>query len=110
MLLKKVFSFLVILVMLSSMLSVWPESRQSHQEVIQGHEDRMSEEREMLRQHEQELIFGWRFMTPAERLEHRNKMRSFRTREEQEAYRREHHEKMQARAKAQGVTLADLPS
>lgn len=107
--LQKVFSLFAILVMLSSMLTVWPEERQRHPEMMQEHSDRMSEEQEMLSEREQERIYGWQIMTPEERLEHRNKMRSFRTREEREAYRREHHEKMQARARDQSVTLPDLP-
>lgn len=74
--LQKVFSLFAILVMLSSMLTVWPEERQRHPEMMQEHSDRMSEEQEMLSEREQERIYGWQIMTPEERLEHRNKMRS----------------------------------
>lgn len=58
---------------------------------------------------EQEQVYGWQLMTPQERSEHRAKMRSLTSREEREAYRRKHHEKMQERAKAMGVTLPDMP-
>ncbi len=58
---------------------------------------------------EQEQMYGWQLMTPQERSEHRAKMRSLTSREEREAYRQEHHKKMQERAKARGVTLPDMP-
>lgn len=57
----------------------------------------------------QEQIYGSQLMTRKERAEHRAKMRSLKTQEEREAYRLEHHEKMQARAKEKGMTLPDEP-
>ncbi len=48
-------------------------------------------------------------MTPEEMAEHRAKMRSLQTNEEREAYRLEHHQMMQERAREQGVTLPDEP-
>ncbi len=53
--------------------------------------------------------YGWELMTEQERTEHQEKMRSFKTQEEREQYRIEHHKKMQERAKAKGVTLPDKP-
>lgn len=54
-------------------------------------------------------VYGWELMTEQERIEHRNKMRSFNNQEERERYRMEHHEKMQQRAREKGVTLPDKP-
>lgn len=54
-------------------------------------------------------VFGWELMTQQERNEHRNTMRSFKTEQEREQYRKEHHKKMQVRAKEQGVKLPDEP-
>lgn len=58
---------------------------------------------------EGKTVYGWQLMTEQERAEHRAKMRSFNTEEEREAYRQEHHKRMQARAKEQGATLPDEP-
>ena len=57
----------------------------------------------------QQQVYGFQLMTEQERIEHRAKMRSFKTAEERERYRLEHHKKMQERAKQQGVTLPDKP-
>ncbi len=54
-------------------------------------------------------IFGSMMMTEREMQEHRNKMRSFKTEQEREAYRKEHHQKMQERARMQGMTLPEEP-
>jgi len=58
---------------------------------------------------EQEQIYGSQLMTRKERAENRAKMRSLKTPEERDAYRLEHHKKMQERAKEKGVTLPDEP-
>jgi hypothetical protein len=58
---------------------------------------------------DQEQIYGSQLMTEQERLEHRNMMRTLKTQEEREAYRLEHHKKMQVRAKEKGVTLPEEP-
>ncbi len=58
---------------------------------------------------EREQIYGSQLMTEQERTEHRAKMRAAKTAEEREQIRAEHHERMQERAKAQGVTLPDDP-
>jgi len=60
-------------------------------------------------QAQEQPIYGQQLMTEQERIEHRNKMRSFKTEQEREAYRRQHHEKMQHRAMEQGITLPDEP-
>ena len=60
-------------------------------------------------QQERTMIFGWQLMSVEERAQHRAKMRSFKTQEEREAYRKEHHERMQARAREQGLTLPQMP-
>lgn len=48
---------------------------------------------------------GWQLMTPEERVEHQNQMRSFTTYDECKAYQEAHHQAMEARAKEKGVTL-----
>jgi hypothetical protein len=54
-------------------------------------------------------IYGSQLMTPQERSEHQNKMSSLKTEQEREAYRIDHHNQMQERAKVQGVTLPKTP-
>jgi hypothetical protein len=54
---------------------------------------------------QQDRAYGRNLMTPEERVEHRTKMRSFKTNEERERYRIEHHNKMKER----GITLPDQP-
>lgn len=58
---------------------------------------------------QQGQIRGRDLMSPAERAEHRQKMRSMDTEEERKAYREEQHKKMQERAKEQGLTLPEQP-
>ena len=57
----------------------------------------------------EDTMYGYQLMTEQERAEHRATMRSFNTEAEREAYRRQHHEMMQERARAQGVSLPDEP-
>lgn len=57
----------------------------------------------------QERIYGYELMTPQERIEYQARMRALNTEQEREAFRLEHHKKMQERAKAQGKTLPDAP-
>lgn len=57
----------------------------------------------------QERVYGSQLMTQQERAEHRAKMRGLKTREERDAYRLEHHRKMQERAREKGLTLPDEP-
>jgi hypothetical protein len=52
--------------------------------------------------------WGWQLMTPEERIEHQNKMRSFKTYDECKAYQEEHHKQMEARAKEKGVTMPPM--
>lgn len=54
-------------------------------------------------------VYGSRLMTRQERIEYRNQMRALKTQEERNAFRLEHHQKMQERAKERGVTLPDMP-
>ena len=58
---------------------------------------------------QQGKAYGWSLMTPEERIEHRDKMRSLQTQEEREQYRIEHHKKMKERMKERGITLPDQP-
>jgi len=57
----------------------------------------------------QEPVYGSQLMTREERAEHRAKMRAAKTRDEREQVRKEHHERMKERAKAQGLALPDEP-
>ena len=54
-------------------------------------------------------IYGYQLMTPAERAEYRERMRAAQSFEEREKIRAEHHEEMQKRAEARGITLPDTP-
>lgn len=58
---------------------------------------------------DEQTIYGSQLMTRQERIEYRAKLRSANTYEEREQIRLEHHRAMQARAKAQGMTLPDTP-
>lgn len=48
---------------------------------------------------------GWQLMTPAERLEHQRRVRSFTTLAECRAYQQQHHQLMVERARQRGVPL-----
>ncbi|MCI0506632.1 MAG: hypothetical protein L0Z73_11045 [Gammaproteobacteria bacterium] len=63
-----------------------------------------------MQEQEKKQIYGWELMSVEERAAHRAILNSFATEEEREAYRTEHHEKMQKRAEAQGVTLPEAPA
>jgi hypothetical protein len=54
-------------------------------------------------------IYGSQMMSEREREMHRSKMRSFKTEQEREVYRTEHHKQMQERARAKGISLPDEP-
>lgn len=56
-----------------------------------------------------EQVYGSQLMTREELAEHRAKMRNLKTNEEREAFRMEHHKKMQERAERLGKTLPDMP-
>ncbi len=54
-------------------------------------------------------IYGSQLMTQQERLDHRARMRAAASAEEREQIRADHHERMQERARAHGITLPDEP-
>lgn len=56
-----------------------------------------------------EPIYGSQLMTPAEREAHWEKLRNMATEQEREAYRLQHHQQMQERARAKGIQLPDEP-
>ena len=62
-----------------------------------------------LQTQDQEQIYGSQLMTQQERAEYHAKMRTAKNAMEQEQIRKEHHERMQERAKNQGVTLPNEP-
>lgn len=65
--------------------------------------------RDQLQDRDRDMIYGYELMTVEERATHRAKMASFKTEQEREAYREEHHKLMQARAKERGVEIPDVP-
>ncbi|MCW8955929.1 MAG: hypothetical protein OQL09_03530 [Gammaproteobacteria bacterium] len=67
-------------------------------------------DKNQLRDQERTQVYGWQLMTPEERIQHRNKMRSMKTQQEREQYLMEHHKRMQERAEEQGVSLPDFQS
>lgn len=79
----------------------------------QVREQSTDRDREQLRENERlndEAIYGSQLMTERERYQYREQLRALQTPEQREQFRRQHHEKMQQRAKAKGVTLQDFPS
>ena len=56
-----------------------------------------------------EVVFGRQLMTQEELQQHRQTMKGLATEEERQQYRQQHHERMLARAREQGVTLPDEP-
>lgn len=54
-------------------------------------------------------MYGWSLMTPQERTEHRQKMRSFDDYATCTAYVAEHHALLQTRAKEKGIALPPAP-
>jgi len=73
------------------------------------HAETQTQIQSQLQVQDQEGVYGSQLMTEQERNEYRNQMRALKTEQEREAFRKEHHEKMKARAKAQGVALPDEP-
>ena len=57
----------------------------------------------------QEQIYGSQLMTAQEGTEYRAKLQAATSAEEREQIRKEHHDRMQARAKARGLTLPPEP-
>lgn len=57
-------------------------------------------------ENKKEHVHGWELMTDSEMAEHRKIMKSLDSKEARQAYRKQHHELMRARAKEQGVELA----
>ena len=57
-----------------------------------------------------DFVYGRELMSSEELAEHRRRMRSLETEEEREAYRQEHHERMEERARERGVNIPDAPS
>jgi hypothetical protein len=64
---------------------------------------------EQVQDRDQDRIYGSQFMTPQERTEYMNRMRSAKTEQERETLRLEHYKRMQDRARDKGVTLPNDP-
>lgn len=54
-----------------------------------------------------DTVYGSQMMTPAERSAYRTHMRSLKTTQQREAFRKQHHEQMQKRASERGMKLPD---
>lgn len=67
------------------------------------------QDRDRVQLRDQDRIFGSELMTEQERNEHRNRLRTMKTEQERDAYRLEHHQRMQERARALGAKLPDEP-
>jgi hypothetical protein len=65
--------------------------------------------RDQMQAQDSDTVYGYELMTPQERSEYQTRMRSMKTDQEREAFRLEHHKRMQERARAQGKTLPDSP-
>lgn len=65
--------------------------------------------RDRLQTQQQDQIYGSQLMTQEERLEFRDRMRAAQTNAEREQIRQEHHQRMQERAREQGVNLPEEP-
>ena len=97
----------ILVLALTGLLLPWVVSVAADQESKQIKEQEKAKVQQQVE--EKRMMYGWELMTVEERAKHRAKMQSFTTQEEREAYRRQHHERMQARAKEKGVTLPDKP-
>lgn len=62
-----------------------------------------------VRQQAQEQVYGSQLMTRQERIEYQARLRNATSAQEREQIRLEHHQAMQERAKAQGMSLPDQP-
>ncbi|HKJ83750.1 MAG TPA: hypothetical protein VJ961_07030 [Mariprofundaceae bacterium] len=56
----------------------------------------------------EEKAYGWQLMSPQEKMEYRERMRSVNAQQRAD-FRKQHHEQMQERARQRGVTLPDEP-
>lgn len=77
--------------------------------VMLGANISVAEEQAQEKAQKSEVIYGSQLMTREERAEYRARMRNLKTGEERQAFRMEHHKKMQERARAQGKALPDVP-
>lgn len=66
-----------------------------------------SRQQQPMQTQNREPIYGSKLMTRQERAEYRARVRSLKTKEEREAFRMEHHRKMQERAREKGKALPD---
>jgi hypothetical protein len=60
--------------------------------------------------HKTDSIYGHELMTPEQRTDYRNKLRSLKTDQERNAYRMEHQKRIHKLAKAKGIPLSDKQS
>lgn len=81
--------------------------RDQAQQQVQSQDQKRIQDQVQTR--DREKIYGSQMMTSAERAEYRAKMRGLKTRQEREAYRLEHHKRMQQRANERGLQLPDSP-
>ena len=83
--------------------------RDRMQQMMEDRNHDNDRDRDRDRLQDRDRVYGWELMSEDERMEHRRKMRSFKSKEEREAYRQQHHKLMQERAKKMGIELEDMP-
>jgi hypothetical protein len=79
------------------------------QDLTQDRDRDQARQQDRDRDRDQDFIYGSQLMTQQERLQYQNRIRTFKTEQEREAYRLEHHRLMQQRARERGVQLPDEP-
>ncbi|HEY5673202.1 MAG TPA: hypothetical protein VIR78_05835 [Malonomonas sp.] len=88
--------------------------QQRDRDTDQQFEQSADRERDRLRDSEynndDDEVYGSQLMTERERYQYREQLRDMQTPEQREEFRRQHHEKMQQRAKEKGKTLSDFPT
>ena len=108
---KKYICFIMLLLTTSLLSSSLVMAQDQVQDQLRDQEQEQDRDqlRDQLREQDgdqlRRQVYGWDLMTPEERIQHRETMRNMKTEEEREAYRMEHHQRMQERAQQRGVTL-----
>ena len=98
---KKLFYFMMLIFSASLFSSSLVMAQDQLRDRDRDQDAVQQQDRDQLR----DQVYGWDLMTPEERMQHRQTMRNMKTQEEREAYRMEHHNMMQERARQRGVTL-----
>jgi hypothetical protein len=71
--------------------------------------EQQTQDQTQVRTQDRERIYGSQLMTREERTEYHAQMRKMKTPQEREAFRIEHHKRMQERARERGLDMPDTP-